>query len=224
MRFQDVEHLSTYLDGRLSAAESSRLEARLVGDADLRRALNDLRLAKHLLGRTPRRRAPRNFTLNPMNLRVRGPRPAVVPPLRYAGALASVLFFFTVAVNTISPLAARNLAAAPAVPYGVGGGYGGEAPQVEAPAESMAMQAGEAPAAEATPPAADLAGAPAAEPLEKGQPSTSDSAAETAAPVRAPVPWSWALALAVAGVCLAGLSWYLDGRSRRDFRSKFLEK
>ena len=43
----------------------ARLEKRLAVDAGLRQVLDDLRVARGLLKRTPRRKAPRNFTLNP---------------------------------------------------------------------------------------------------------------------------------------------------------------
>ena len=78
MKFQDVEHLSAFLDGQLSPAEAANLEARLAVDASLRKVLDDLRVARGLLRRTPRLRAPRNFMLSPLNARVRAPQPSRV--------------------------------------------------------------------------------------------------------------------------------------------------
>ena len=124
MNFRDAEDLSAYLDGQLDASEQARLERRLAVDAGLRQLLDDLRVARGLLRRVPRRAAPRNFTLSPLNAKVRAPQPRAVPVLRLTGALATFLFLLGVGVNTLSPIAARSLAAAPAPGYGMGGGAG----------------------------------------------------------------------------------------------------
>src|SRR5512138_2425968 len=109
MQFRDAELLSAYLDGQLDAGEVARIEARLAVDAGLRKLLDDLRVPRGLLRRVRRRRAPRNFTLNPLDFRVAAPQPRAVPVLRYAGVLASLLFFLTVGINALTPLAVSSI-------------------------------------------------------------------------------------------------------------------
>ena len=223
MKFQDVEHLSAFLDGQLSASESSRLEARLAADAGLRRLLDDLRVARGLLRRVPRRQAPRNFTLSPVNPRVRAPQPRSVPMMRYAGLVASILFAFAAAVNSLTPLVARNLAAAPAPAFGMGGGVGGGAPEEEAPLESLPVGPAGTPLAEAPLAPQDLA-APTAEAFAKAAPQGELQQAEARPAALAPIPELWLLLLAAMGILLIATSWYLDRYTRRSFRSRFLEK
>jgi anti-sigma factor RsiW len=229
MKFQDVEHLSAFLDGQLSPAEAERIEARLAADASLRKAQDDLRVARGLLRRTPRLRAPRNFTLSPLNARVRAPQPRSVPLLRYAGALASLLFVFTVALNTLGPIARQSLASAPAYGFGMGGGVGG------GPAESLPAEAGPAePPAAAEPaptmealmaaPEAPMQEAPAGDAFAKTAPPAEAPAADVQRGAPAPIPALWIMLLAVAGVLLIGLSVYIDRMTRRKFRSRVMEK
>ncbi|MFH1183740.1 MAG: hypothetical protein V1755_01710 [Chloroflexota bacterium] len=223
MKFRDAEHLSAYLDGQLSASEISRLEARLAVDAGLRQLLDDLRVARGLLRRVPRRRASRNFALSPLDARVRAPQPRAVPALRYAGAVASLLFLFTVAVNNIAPLAARRLAAAPAAGIGMGGGVGGGAPEAEATEQTLTLAPLGTPLVEEPPAAQDLA-APTPEAFAKAAPPAGSAAAEARPGAPAPIPEGWMLMLAIAGIGFGALSWYIDRRTRRNFRSNYFEK
>jgi len=62
---RDLELLSAYLDGELSDRDRHMLEQRLAAEADLRRSLDELRATVRLVGRLPRLKAPRNFTLDP---------------------------------------------------------------------------------------------------------------------------------------------------------------
>jgi hypothetical protein len=212
MNFRDVELLSAYLDHRLEAGEFARLEKRLAVDVGLRLVLDDLRLARRLLKRTPRRRAPRNFMLNPGDVRVLAPRPPMVPALRYAGAIASILFLFAVGTNTLLPSLERMRASAP-LAYGVGGG----APETPPGALAAAPAPPAAPAPEM--PVAPQDNAPAAaEPFAKSVPSET---ARIAAPA---VPAVWLTALALVAVMAIGLSSFLDRYTRRKFRSRPLEK
>jgi hypothetical protein len=64
----DIELLSAYLDGQLTEAERSALEARLQQDADLRRQLAQLRATVDLLRALPELSAPRDFSLNHMQV------------------------------------------------------------------------------------------------------------------------------------------------------------
>lgn len=219
MNFRDAEHLSAYLDQQLSAAELTRLEQRLAVEADLRRLLDDLRVARGLLRRVPRRRAPRNFTLNPLSAKVRAPQPRAVPVLRYAGTLAALLFGFTATINALAPVATQSLAAAPAPGYGMGGG----APDTEIAGEALPLEASGTPAAEA-PAAPDELAVPTADAFAKTGPAESGPAPEALRGAPPPISPSWVLVLAVLGILLIGLSWYVDRRTRRDFRSQLLEK
>jgi hypothetical protein len=193
-------------------------------DASLRKVLDDLRVARGLLRRTPRLRAPRNFTLSPMNARVRAPQPRSVPLLRYSGALASLLFAFTVALNTLGPSLRQSLASATPYGFGMGGGMGGGAAE-SLPAEAGPVDSGAA--AEPAPTMEALMAAPEA-PTEDAFAKTAPPAEAPAADLQrgtpAPIPALWIMALAVAGVLLIGLSVYVDRMSRRNFRSRVMEK
>jgi anti-sigma factor RsiW len=126
--FRDVEQLSASLDGQLSQAESTRLEARLRSSPELAVVLADLRQARVILHRTPKRRLARNFTLTPRMAGVKPPVPRLVPALSWASAAAMLLFVFTLGTNLLGRLsfgtAAPMLAAAPMASegYGMGGG------------------------------------------------------------------------------------------------------
>lgn len=130
--FRDVERLSAHLDGQLSKADEARLEARVKSDSELAATLDDLRQARSLLRRTPKRRAPRNFTLTPKMAGIRPPVPRAVPALSWASAVATLLFIFTLGTNLAGQLsfgaASPMMAAAPA---GLGGGGQAENPQPE---------------------------------------------------------------------------------------------
>ncbi len=59
----DLELLSAYLDGALTASERADLEARLQTDASLRRELERLRATKALIGSLPTLSPPRDLRL-----------------------------------------------------------------------------------------------------------------------------------------------------------------
>jgi hypothetical protein len=92
------EQLSAYVDGQLSRQERQRFERDLAADAALRHQVEQQRLIKSQLSRLPRRRAPRNFTLEPSLYGRPGPQTAtwLYPTMRTATALAA--FFFVLAV------------------------------------------------------------------------------------------------------------------------------
>ena len=174
--FRDLKNLSAYLDGELSKSSSRKMESRLARDPDLRAALDDLRVTKNILQRTPKRRAPRHFTLSPQMVAKRPPMPRLVPALNYASVLALFLLFF----SFISPIEFGSVAmdSAPMM--------------MEAPVEELAeAPAMEASAAEEAPAPAIAESAPAEEETEAGDvangtelastPRTADDAAEKAA-------------------------------------------
>jgi anti-sigma factor RsiW len=134
--FRDVEQLSASLDGQLSQAEKTRLEARIRSDSALAAALADLRQARAILRRTPKRRLPRNFTLTPKMAGIRPPIPRAVPALGWASGVAMLLFFFTLGTNLLGRIpfgaSAPMNAAAPMTSEGYGLGGGSAATQTPA--------------------------------------------------------------------------------------------
>ena len=173
--FRDVEQLSASLDGQLSQAEKTRLEARIQLDPALAAALADLRQARAILRRTPQRRLPRNFTLTSKMAGIRPPLPRLVPAFSWASAVAMLLFVFTLGTNLLGRLsfgaAAPLMAAAPMTNEGYGGGLAATQPsatentQVTPTAETFVMTA-----PEATPTGEARLGAPAATPATKSTP------------------------------------------------------
>jgi anti-sigma factor RsiW len=149
MNRRDLELLSSYLDGELSTSDSTRLEARLKTDPQLVSVLDDLRAARSLLRKLPKRRAPRNFTLTRRMVGLNPPLPRSYPAFRFATVVATLLFFFTFGINALAPQLAQ--------PIGVGGGGGVEEPELFS---AQAPAATEAPALEAAPTEAPAATEP----------------------------------------------------------------
>ncbi|RME89208.1 MAG: hypothetical protein D6770_05160 [Anaerolineae bacterium] len=174
---RDLETLSAYLDGELTQAETKRLESRLESDPGLRAALDALLRTRALLRRTPRRRAPRNFTLSPRQVASNPPMPPLYSVFRLASALATVLLLFTFAAHLLIPPAA---ATAPTLAYRVGGAPEEGLPAQEAapsPTETAALPLAPVPPAEA-------------EATGKEQPemAEAESLAEPTAPAPTPSP------------------------------------
>jgi anti-sigma factor RsiW len=140
MNQRDLELLSSYLDGQLKAPESARLEIRLKSDPELASALNDLRAARTLLRKLPQRRAPRNFTLTRKMVGQNPPLPRAYPFFRFATAIATLLFVFSVGLNSIST---NRLGS------GMGGGGGSPSNQELQSYAATQPPATQAPAAEA---------------------------------------------------------------------------
>jgi hypothetical protein len=240
MSFHDAEILSAYLDGQLSPTEGARLETRLASDAGLQAVLEQLRQARGVLRQLPRRRAPRNFTLSPLDARIRAPVPALFPVLRFASVLASLLFLSAIAINGLTPPATARLAAAPVPAYGAGGGpgEGPSAADAAAPTEALATelarksfvaaQPTEAASSEtsaATAPA--LLEAPPAVPggaLSKSATSAAEPLPEGRVSNGAPIPTLWEMILGSAAVLFGLLAWTLRHSNQRNFRNRWLEK
>ena len=151
MNQRDLELLSSYLDGQLNPSDSARLEGRLKTEPQLASVLNDLRSTRALLRRLPARKAPRNFTLTRKMVGQNPPLPRAYPFFRFATALATLLFVFSLGLNVVSQTAPL---------YGMGGG-GGDASQQSTELFAQGVPATEAPAAEApAEPSVELAPAP----------------------------------------------------------------
>ncbi len=176
--FRDLEQLSAYLDGQLTRADQARLDARLTAAPNLAAALDELRAARAILRRTPKRRAPRNFTLTPRMAGIRPPVPRAVPVFRLASAITTLVLILSFAGNLLGSF---TMAAAPkaAEPPGMGGGYGGgPAENVPAPAPASAEDMAPTPTAQA-----QSLMAPQATP----QPEATAAALETARTLEQPV-------------------------------------
>ena len=230
--FRDIELLSAYLDGQLDPSEIARLESRVSLDPALASALDDLRVARKVLRQTPKRRAPRNFTLTRKMVGLNPPLPRAYPTFRLASAFAAFLFFITFAFNIISPRA--QFSAAPAA-FGYGGGSGGGCgePCGFVPEEQVPAAATEAPAAtgvaemsqpsvellpQATmesPPAAndsrlapETAEAKSSAPTESPAPAPAPAQPENQSSEEALVPIGWQIALIVVAL-VCGVTAYL---------------
>ena len=92
---RDLENLSAYLDEELNTSSFNRMKNRIAHDPNLGAALDALRETKSILQHTPKRRAPRNFSLTPQMVAKSPPMPRLVPALNYATAFAMLLFFFS---------------------------------------------------------------------------------------------------------------------------------
>jgi len=154
----DLESLSAYVDGVLSARDRSSLEARLQADPELRQAVAELRSVKASLAGLPERRAPRNFTLREADVGRHAPAPTFAY-LRFATIVASALFVLTTAVRSVS-LPILQMASAPAPQFAaevqgemepqIAGTQAGaelraEAPAAAAPEEGLADELAPAP-------------------------------------------------------------------------------
>jgi hypothetical protein len=141
MNRRDIELLSAYLDGELKTGDSTKLEARLKTNPELASVLSDLRATRTLLRKLPSRKASRNFTLTRKMVGQNPPLPRTYPIFRLTTILATLLFFFSIGINSF-----RVQMASQPIGFGMGGGNDSLAEQ--------AMPATEEPAASAEEPAA----------------------------------------------------------------------
>ena len=132
---RDLERLSAYLDGQLSQTDRTRLEIRIQSDPALASALEEIRQTRAFLRRTPRRRAPRNFTLTPGMAGIRPPVPRLVPVLSWASAVAMLFFIFTLAAGLVGQL---SLGAAASMPPPAPNAFAA-APAATVPPASVAL-------------------------------------------------------------------------------------
>jgi len=227
MNAHDAETLLGYIDGQLSAADTRRLEGRLASDAGLKSALDDMRLSRRLLGKLPRRRAPHNFTLSPLRKGLRAPEPRAVSGLRFASVVATLLLLASFALNSVAPPAPVTLASAPLPANGDEGGAAGQSTTEQPPQPFAAAPLAQPPAGATELAPEDLVMPTAvarSETASKAEPPSQANTAQ-ARPAGAPrVPALWQLLLAGVAVLSAALAWDLQRRTRRQFRSRWLEK
>jgi len=133
MNRRDTEKLSAYLDGELKPSDSTKLEARLKTDPELASVLSDIRATRTLLRKLPSRKAPRNFTLTRKMVGQNPPLPRTYPIFRFATAVATLLFFFSIGINSFGTQMASQ-----SVAFGIGGsGGGGDSESLAAEAPAM---------------------------------------------------------------------------------------
>lgn len=114
----ELDLLSTYLDGALPDSEHAALEARLVAEPALRAALDELRWTVQLVRATPQLAPPHNFTLDPARFRRRVPWWAgrrIGASLQLVGALGTVASILLIAAGVLS-MNAGGFAPAQTVP------------------------------------------------------------------------------------------------------------
>lgn len=91
-RINELNTLSAYLDNALDKKEAEELKARLEKEPELREKLKNLRRTKILLSRLDRVHAPRNYTLTPDMVKVRGRKnKPLFTTLRLASSFAAIL-------------------------------------------------------------------------------------------------------------------------------------
>ncbi len=121
------EALHAYLNDALPPKERQQFEAQLAQDAGLQAELEQLQALRQAMRQMPRRRVPRNFTLDPAvyGRPARQPLIRAYPILRGATALTAVFLIFALAAGLFT---------------GLGGGAQSMAVEM-APAEEVAMEA-----------------------------------------------------------------------------------
>jgi hypothetical protein len=102
---RDYEALSAYLDGELTPNERSRLESRLLAQAELRTALQELRQTRQVLRAQARIRRRRSFTLTPEMVGAYRPRQSglrLFPVFGLTSALATMALVVTIAFGFLN--------------------------------------------------------------------------------------------------------------------------
>ncbi len=181
----DLENLSAYLDGQLTASQAAQLKSRLARDADLREALEALRLTRFALRHTPRVNRRRNFVLMAEMVQKQRVVWRAFSASRIVAVAASVIFAVMVGGEVLLGGRMGSIAMAPNAEPAIlaqgdaaeveASGIGGGPAATEAPME-MAMEA----------PTEAPTEAPLDEPMAaiapEATPETSPGAGDTAAP------------------------------------------
>ena len=115
---RDLELISAYIDGQLSAEERREVERRLDDEADLRLAYEELRATVQVLRDLEPVRPPRSLTLDPANVAL--PRPPATRLgwgrlLQVAGVFAAVLVVAIGTLSVIGSMGSGAMAPAPMV-------------------------------------------------------------------------------------------------------------
>jgi anti-sigma factor RsiW len=97
---RDLELLSAYIDGELSARGLARLLPRLDREPGLKQALEEMKAVVQQLGSLPEAPMPRSFTLTPDVVGIRS-RHRAYPVFQFATALAAIAFVALVGLDTV---------------------------------------------------------------------------------------------------------------------------
>ncbi|MEA1976436.1 MAG: hypothetical protein U9N80_00895 [Chloroflexota bacterium] len=98
---RDLELLSAYIDGELSARGLARLLPRLDREPGLKQALEEMKAVVQQMGSLPEAPLPRGFTLTPEAAGIHS-RPRAYPVFQLATALAAIAFVALVGLDTIT--------------------------------------------------------------------------------------------------------------------------
>ena len=115
---RDLELISAYIDGQLSAEERREVERRLDNEADLRLAYEELRATVQVLRDLEPVRPPRSLTLDPANVALQRPpatRLGWGRLLQVAGVFAAVLVVAIGTLSVIGSMGSGAMAPAPMV-------------------------------------------------------------------------------------------------------------
>jgi anti-sigma factor RsiW len=167
----DLELVSAYIDGEVTAEERAVLEARMEREPALRAAFEELQATVRLVHELPRMIPPRSFTIDPASARPRWA--GAFGWLRLGSALAAVLLALTVTFDVVGSGGLGGGSAAPA-PAAVmrdqstgGGASGGASAATNAP---TAKEEGAAPESSAANSAAADQTAPTSAPASGAAP------------------------------------------------------
>jgi len=126
--------LSRYLDGDLSDEQQRQIENRLRSDAFLKDAYERLLHTRQVLRSVPQRKVPRNYTLDPSQVRIREPRWRPVILTRYASVAAGLVAVVAMTLQLLTPGFALPRMASEEATYRM---LSESADAVEAPASDM---------------------------------------------------------------------------------------
>ncbi|TAK14782.1 MAG: hypothetical protein EPO32_00385 [Anaerolineae bacterium] len=99
---RDLEFLSAFLDNQLSTRDRNRLQTRLIGEPDLKQAMDELRTTRELMRRTPQLKAPRSFVLSREMVSVNIRAVNLARSLRSLSVVAAVLLAMVVTGDVLT--------------------------------------------------------------------------------------------------------------------------
>lgn len=138
------EALNAYLDDALSPQERRQFEHLLVRDADLRLEVEQRRALQMQMRQMPRRRVPRNFTLDPAlyGRPQRQPLFQLYPVMQAAAVLTAIFFILAIGVDIFLYQGSSTVTSGAAPDIAMLAEEAAEEPAAETPAEApLAAQA-----------------------------------------------------------------------------------
>jgi anti-sigma factor RsiW len=186
VREEDLELLSAYLDGELSTAQRTRVEARLAAEPELRSALEELQYVVRTLRTVPTLPVPRDFRLDPAKYGRGTAWWARYGAMRLVGTLGAAAAVALIAVGAlmggVRQNAVSSIASAPtALPTSITTSIAGMPSQTPLTAgQANSALAGQTQAAFSAEGAAEMAGDDAASRAENFAEQTNTGVAELA--------------------------------------------